>query len=199
MDAIRTHTRPNHPLRHRVDRDRWVSIRPIERADAAGLSDFYARLSAESMRRRFLSCGNQFRDDLGLRFTEHDGEGFVGILYEPGANDGTVVAHGSVQPDGSGGAEIAFAVADELQGHGIGTALMEMIVLHARRLGLRRLSAALFADNTRMRRLMRRGGCAIVSDAIDAGTEEMTISLGVPAPPPMKGRRMLTSAVREAR
>jgi len=199
MDAIRSHTRPIPPLRHLIDRDRWVSIRPIERADAAGLSDFYARLSDESMRRRFLSCGNRFRDHLGLRFTEHDGEGFIGILSEPGADDGRVVAHAAVQPDGSGGAEIALAVADELQGHGIGTALMETAVRHARRLGLRRLTATLFADNTRMRRLMRGAGCDIVSDAIDAGTEEMTISLGVPAPPPMKRRQMLTSAVRDAR
>ena len=198
MDAIRPHTRPIPPLRHRIDRDRWVSIRPIERADAAGLSDFYARLSAESMRRRFLSCGNQIPDDLALRFTTPEGEGFVGILSESGADDGRVVAHGAVHPDGSGGAEVAFAVADELQGHGIGTALMEMAVRHARRLGLRRLTATLFVDNTRMRRLIGRAGCAIVSDAMDAGTEEMTMSLGV-APPSMKRRRVLTSSVREAR
>jgi hypothetical protein len=51
MDVIRAHTRPIPPLRHRIDGTRWVSIRPIERADAADLSDFYARLSPESGRR----------------------------------------------------------------------------------------------------------------------------------------------------
>jgi hypothetical protein len=45
MDVIRAHTRPIPPLRHRIDGTRWVSIRPIERADAADLSDFYARLA----------------------------------------------------------------------------------------------------------------------------------------------------------
>ena len=177
MDAIASQTRSTPRRRVRIDRDRWVSIRPIERTDAAGLSDFYAHLSPESQRRRFLSCGNRSGHDLARAFTERDGEGFVGILDQPGPNDGAVVAHASVQPDGHGGAEIAGAVADEFQRHGIGTALMEMVVQHARRLGLRPLTATLFADNTPMRRLLRGAGCEIASDQIDAGIEEIALAI----------------------
>lgn len=175
MDAIRSHTRPIPPLRHRIDRDRWVSIRPIERADAAGLSDFYARLSPESRRRRFLGCGTRLDRDLAATFTQGEGCGFVGILDEPGPNDGAVVAHASVQPDGKDAAEIAFAVADELQGHGIGTALMKAVVQHAGRVGLRRLNAMLFAENVPMRRLLRDAGCKIRSDSVDLGIEEVAL------------------------
>ena len=177
MDAMRSHTRPVPPLRHRIDGSRWVSIRPIERADAPGLSDFYARLSPESQRRRFLSCGTRPDADLARVFTEGEGSGFVGILDEAGANDGAVVAHASVQPDGDDSAEIAFAVADELQGHGIGTALMRAVVQHAGRAGLGRLNAMLFAENVPMRRLVSNAGCAIHSDSVDFGVEEIALDV----------------------
>ena len=178
MDAIRAHTRPIPPLRHRIDRNRWVSIRPIERADAAGLSDFYARLSPESRRRRFLGCGTRPVADLARVFTEGAGKGFVGILDESGPSDGVVVAHASVLPDGEDSAEIAFAVADELQGHGIGKALMEAVVQHARQVGLRRLNAMLLAENVPMRGLLRNAGCEIRADAVAFGVEEIALDVG---------------------
>ncbi len=176
MDAITYQVRSIPPRRERTDGKRSVLIRPIEGSDAAALSDFYARLLPESKRRRFLGYGN-LDGALARAFTEREGEGFVGILDEPGPNDGQLVAHASLQPDGLGGAEIAFAVADELQGHGIGSALMESVVEHARQLGLRRLSATMFADNTPMRRLLRGAGCEIVLDQSDAGTEEIALAV----------------------
>lgn len=176
MDAITSDTRSTSPRRERIDRYRWISIRPIERADAPGLSDFYAGLSPDASRRRFLGCGAG-SGDLGRAFTEPTGEGFVAILGEPGGNDGAVVAHASVQPDGQGGAEVALAVADELQGRGIGRALMQTAVEHARRLSLRQLTATLYADNTPMRQLLGGAGCRILSDQIDAGVEEIAIAV----------------------
>ena len=114
----------------------------------------------------------------------------MAVLGEPGPNDGQVVAHASLQPDGMGGAEIAFAVADELQGHGIGTALMETAVEYAQHLGLRRLSATMFADNAPMRRLLQGAGCEIALDQIDAGTEEIALAIcSLPASPPQRASR----------
>lgn len=158
-----------------IGRDRWVSIRPIERTDAPGLSEFYAGLSRESKRRRFLSLGNPSNRDLTRMFTEREGEGFVGILDQPGPRDGAVVAHASVQPDGHGGAEVAFAVADELQGRGVGGLLVEAALELARRQRLRCLSATLLPDNVPMRRLLRGAGCEVVSDLTDAGVEEIAL------------------------
>ena len=110
-------------------------------------------------------------------FTEGEGSGFVGILDVAGPYDGAVVAHASMQPDGEDSAEIAFAVADELQGHGIGTALMKAVVKHAGRAGLRRLNAMLFVENVPMRRLLRNAGCAIRSDSADFGVEEIALDV----------------------
>jgi GNAT superfamily N-acetyltransferase len=175
-DEIATCTRSSRLRRERIDRGRRLSIRPIECTDAAGLSDFYAHLSAESTRRRFLSCGSQPVEELGLTFAR-PGAGFVGILHEAGPNDGAIVAHASIQPDEKGGAEMAFAVADELQGRGIGTALTDLVVEHARRVGLRRLTATLYANNAPMRKLMRGAGCAVASDQIDTGVEEVVLAV----------------------
>jgi len=159
-----------------LDRDRWVSIRPIEHADAPGLSDFYARLSTESSRRRFLSYGRQVPMDLIATFAS--GIGLVGILREPGPNDGAVIAHASLDADGVGSAEVAFAIADDLQGRGIGSSLMREAVDLARTRGLRRLTATLFVDNAPMRRILRNAGCEVVADDIEAGTEEITLGVG---------------------
>ena len=181
MNVIAAHTRST-PRRRSIDHKRGVSIRPIERSDAAGLSEFYARLSPESSRRRFLSCGRRSERELARAFTGHAGEGFVAILDEPGPDDGAVVAHASVQAVGDGSAEIAFAVADDLQGRGIGTALMDAVLQHARTAGLRRLTASLFAENVPMRRLLERAGCRIAADRMELGIEEITLDLGAGLP-----------------
>ena len=177
MDASVSHARSVPRRGEGIGADRWVSIRPIERTDALGLSDFYAGLSPESRRRRFLGCGGRSGAELARAFTARDGEGFVAILSEPGPTDGAVVGHGSLQPDGLGGAEVAFVVADELQGCGIGRRLMDAVVAEARATGLHRLSATLFADNAPMRRLLRGTGRPVASDAIDTGVEEIVLAV----------------------
>jgi acetyltransferase len=176
MEAIAPQPRST-PERRHSDRDRRVSIRPIERGDASGLSDFYARLSVESRHRRFLSYGRRSADDLGQMFTRARARGFVGILNEAGPDDGAVVAHASVHPVGDGAAEIAFAVADDFQGRGIGRRLMDAVVEDARARGVRRLTATLLANNVPMRRLLTAAGCEIVSDRIDLGVEDMELAV----------------------
>lgn len=160
-----------------IDDGRWVSIRPIERFDASRLSDFYAALSPESRRRRFLGSAPALDPDLVEGFTEA-GEGIVGILVEQGPNDGAVVAHASVQAAGLGAAEIAFAVADGLQGYGLGRVLVREAIELALARGMRSVTATLLAENTPMRRLLLDAGCPIADDAIDAGVEEITLQIG---------------------
>jgi GNAT superfamily N-acetyltransferase len=179
MNETTTQPRAIAPRRVPIGDGRWVSIRPIERSDASGLSDFYARLSPESRRRRFLGSAPRLDGDLLQAFAAHD-EGLVGILSERGPRDGAVVAHASVQAVGHNEAEIAFAVADELQGRGIGRRLLPMALDLARARGLRTATATLLAENVPMRRLVRRAGRPIVADHLDAGVEEITLSL-VPA------------------
>lgn len=159
-----------------VGKGRWVSIRPIERSDAPGLSDFYAHLSRESRRRRFLGPAPALAPDLLRRFTT-EGEGLVGVLFEHGSRDGAIVAHASVQPVAEGEAEIAFAVADELQGRGLGRTLMREALDLARARGHHRVTATLLAENAPMRRLILGAGRPLVADDLEAGVEEITVGL----------------------
>ncbi len=177
MNATAAQARPMHPQRGAIDRQRWVSIRPIERSDAPGLSDFYLGLSPESRRRRFLGFGTLDLARLAIAFTDPASPGLVAILREPGPRDGAIVAHASVHPDGRGEAEVAFAVADALQGRGVGRALTTATLALARSMGLTRVRASLFADNVAMRHLLLPSGCLVLRDEIDAGVEEVTLGL----------------------
>jgi RimJ/RimL family protein N-acetyltransferase len=108
---------------------------------------------------------------------ERGDAGLVAVLWEPGPDDGLIVGHASLQPDGEGGAEIAFAVADRFQGCGLGRRLVAGVLARARGLGLRDVTAVLFADNGRMRRLLRDAGATILADDLDAGVEEITLAV----------------------
>jgi acetate---CoA ligase (ADP-forming) len=172
MNAVSSQDRTIPPIRVGIDRERWVSIRPIERADASALSDFYARLSPESRRRRFLCFGIA---PLALVPALADAPGFVGILHERGPLDGGIVAHALAQPDGHGGAEVAFAVADEVQGHGLGKRLVRMVIDQARSAHVARVTASMLSGNAPMRHLLVESGYSILADRIDAGVEEIVL------------------------
>jgi GNAT superfamily N-acetyltransferase len=176
MRTAISHARGSSDQRVPVGDHRWVSIRPIERSDAAGLSAFYARLSPESRRRRFLGTVTTVDPALIARFAT-PGDGIVGVLREPGPNDGAVVAHGSVQTVGRARAEVAFAVADELHGRGLGRSLVDAAIRLARERGFSLATASLYADNTPMRRLLRDSAREVVSDVIEDGVEEIELRL----------------------
>jgi ribosomal protein S18 acetylase RimI-like enzyme len=178
MDATTSHERPVFPTRVNIGPEQWVSIRPIERADASALSDFYARLSLESRRRRFLGGSLPHPQ---LIATLAGDPGVVAVLLDSGSRDGAIVAHASVQPDGHHGAEIAFAVADEFQGHGLGRRLVSRAVRLARELGADRASASVLAGNDSMRHLLTSAGQPIRGDCLEAGTEELVLDLDFPA------------------
>jgi GNAT superfamily N-acetyltransferase len=158
-----------------IDGTRWVSIRPIDQADASALSDFYATLSPESRRLRFLGSGSEPAPALVAALAASPG--LVGVLHERGPRDGAIVAHASIHPGVGECAEGAFAVADELQGHGLGRVLVAQAISEARRLGIGQISATLLPENGPMRHLLRHAGRRVVGDRLDSGTEEIVLEL----------------------
>jgi GNAT superfamily N-acetyltransferase len=179
MNAVSSQVRPIPPSRVEIDRERWVSIRPIERADASALSDFYARLSPESRHRRFLCFGLA---STSLAAGLADAPGFVGVLHQQGPLDGGIVAHASIQPDGHGSGEVAFAVADEVQGRGVGKRLVTLVLERARGLHLAQVTASMLAGNARMHHLLVDAGYPLLADSVDAGVEEIVLDPGAAGP-----------------
>ena len=155
-----------------------LTIRPIRRADGPGLANFYARLGPDACRLRFMSGSMPAPQSIAALA---DDPGVVAVISAAGPRYGTIVGHASVQPDGSHGAEVAFAVADELRGHGLGRRLVSRALKLARELGADRASATMLADNVPMRHLLRTAGQPVRLDRLDAGTEEIDLDLRLPA------------------
>ena len=162
-----------------------IRIRPIEAADAAELERFYAGLSDDSRRRRFFAVtrGLSIAQSTSFCSTDHDHrEGFVATLGD-GASDVTRnVGHLCLEAAGDRRAEMAIAVADQLQRSGIGRALMGASIGWARRSGVDTLTATMLTSNPGIHRLIASLGLPsrIRASAIDTSTVEIAVP-AVPA------------------
>ena len=73
-------------------------------------------------------------------------------------------------------AEVAFSVADDQQGRGIGTRMLEQLAERAAAVGIERFVAEVMSDNAPMMRVFEDAGFG-VSRALDRGTFEVTFSI----------------------
>lgn len=138
---------------------RRIEIRALRPDDQAGLLAAVERSSAQSLRRRFFGVKRSFSDNeiaffLHVDFINH--VALVAALNEPGRT--TIVGGGRYVLVRPGTAEVAFAVVDEFQGHGIGTALMRHLTAIARDAGLKELIAEVLAENSPMLKVFAKSG-----------------------------------------
>jgi acetyltransferase len=156
-----------------------VRIRRITPADRKELQAFYARLSDESQRTRFLGQSHGIGADQSTYFCTPDHahrEGFVAVT---GSTDRPerIVGHLCVEPDGAASAEVAVAVADEMQGLGIGRRLVDAAVAWARLDGIETLTATMLAGNPAIQRLLTGLGLQTTAVPIGSGVIEVRIEL----------------------
>jgi GNAT superfamily N-acetyltransferase len=155
-----------------------VVIRPVDRADAPALAEFYAALPDDDRRRRFLGSsrgpGLGFCESLCTNDHVH-GEGFVAVLGTTDAHDGRIVGHLCLVPDDTSTPEIGIAVASDHQGRGIGRRLFERALGWARAQGVRTLRAVCFADNARVLRLLSSAHGASIFPTCDPAIVEIEI------------------------
>ena len=166
-------TRPGH------DRP-TVIVRPIGPDDSAGLERFYERLSEDSRHLRFFAVtrGLSHAQSTSFCSTDHDHrEGFVATLTEPNGRS-RIVGHVCLEPAGDGRAEVAIAVADELQGRGIGRRLMVAAFDWARWANLDTLVATMLSTNVGIRRLV--ASLRVPCRFRPAGSDAMTVEIAVP-------------------
>ena len=133
---------------------------------------------------RFMGMGTGLAAEAADRFAcaNHSAaDGLVAVLHEAGPDDGRIVGHLCMEPDGTGAEEIAVAVAEGFRGLGIGTALMHEAVQSAQRRRVPRLTATMFATNQAMRRLMLDAGPPAIVDELDAGVEAIELNTAVGA------------------
>ncbi len=137
-----------------------ILLRPVKISDEPLLKKFFYSLSDESLQRRFMSMKKSIpherlqelvvidytRDMVILAIiTEQDMEEVIGI----GQYSIDEVSHT---------ADVAFAVADDWQGKGIGTVLMQYLTILAKKRGLLGFTADVLADNWGMLRVFNKMG-----------------------------------------
>ena len=155
-----------------------ITIRPIRPDDASALESFYEALSDESRRRRFFACTRGLSHPQARQFccTDHDHrEGFLAVAEQEGSS--RIVGHICLEPARDGSAEVALAVADELQGRGIGRALMDAAVAWAGEVGIARLSATMLSENIPIRRLLTGLGLPARIRPTGFGVDAVSIDL----------------------
>ena len=97
-------------------------VRPVSPADTAALRAFLGGLSENSRWLRFFSLGVNLDKAAAMAAQGDRPEGY-GLIVTTGAEE-RVVAHAVFEVESADRAEVAFAVADEMQGRGLATVLI---------------------------------------------------------------------------
>ena len=125
-----------------------VCVRPIQQSDIGLLISFHARLSPESIYRRYFGAHPTLSREEALHDADIDYQkrmAFVVVVSEQ------LVGFASYESIPSTSvAEIAFLVADEVQHHGVATLLFESLAAYARSVGISRFVAEVQRDNANM-------------------------------------------------
>lgn len=139
-------------------------LRPVLPGDVARSDHPSVQFSSETLYRRFMSTRPPSPALMNYLFQVDYIDHFVWVLVD-GA-DGPVIADVRFvrDLDDASVAEIAFIVADDYQGLGIGNFLMGALSISARVGGVRRFTARLLADNMRMRAILDRFGAEYERD-----------------------------------
>ena len=74
-------------------------------------------------------------------------------------------------------AEVAITVADDWQARGLGSMLSEQLASEARRLGIRRFTATMAADNLPAHRLMARLADELKQHHVGSGVDELVLDI----------------------
>lgn len=170
-----------------------LRFRPICPDDRDSLAALFARLTPESRRRRFLSPKHELttRELAYLTDIDHVAHEAIAAVDE---RDGSIVGVGRYAQfaNRAGVADVAVAVADELQGMGIGTALARRTAQRARENGFTLLTATTLWENRPARALLRRFGFCPRSS--HRGVIELELELELPPPARSQQRQSAPTA-----
>jgi acetyltransferase len=164
------------------------TVRPIHPDDAQMLQDFVRSLSRESRYFRFVSYMHELPDSMLSRFTliDYDREmALVAVVMDAGVDDAgqpvlrqriVGVSRYITNPDRAT-CEFSLAVADDMNGQGLGSRLMLAIMEFAREKGLTEIEGLVLANNPNMLKLMRGLGFAVHPFAQDTDFKRVVHAL----------------------
>ena len=141
---------------------RTITIRAQRPEDLDGWRAALARTGAGTLYRRFLGAKRELSEKevhyfLDIDFVEQ--VALVALADEDGRS--TLIGGGRYFVVEPGKAEVAFALTDEYQAKGIGSALIRHLAAIGCEAGLRELVAEVLSDNLPMLKVFERSGLAI--------------------------------------
>jgi acyl-CoA synthetase (NDP forming)/RimJ/RimL family protein N-acetyltransferase len=140
-------------------------LRPITPQDAEALQRMHVAQSPESTFMRFFVPMPRLTEKLLRQFTHVDHTNQVGIVALIG---GRIVGLANYDRLDEREAEVAFNIADDHQGRGLGSSLLEHLAAAARERGIQRFVADVLPQNQKMVAVFREAGYA-VTQSLDQG------------------------------
>ena len=135
---------------------RTVRVRPVRREDEGGIVGLLRGMSEDSIHTRFFSSKVNFEKEAGSAVSVDYGARY-GVVALIGA-EGEIVGHASCDRIDDERAEVAFSVADEFQGLGLGSIMLVGLAEHAVEQGISVLEAEVMPENRRMLATFRESG-----------------------------------------
>jgi GNAT superfamily N-acetyltransferase len=154
-----------------------LEIRPIEPGDKAALAAAVNESSDEAVYRRFLNPHGRLTAAELRYLTEvdhHDHEALLAL--DPASSESVGVARYVRDPARRDSAEIAVAVLERWQGHGVGKALVQRLADRAQEEGITQFTALMLSDNRPMQRLLADLGTTFLLSR-EAGAIELAVDL----------------------
>jgi ribosomal protein S18 acetylase RimI-like enzyme len=145
-------------------------VRPLEPGDVGTVAAVFARLGEASRRARFNGPKPCLTAAELEQLAKVDGSHHALVGYVEG--DPAPAAIASLVRTGAHGAEIAFAVADEYQHRGVGSALAGELLADARAAGISEVTAFAGSENRATLALLRR-----ISRILDIRLEGPEVSI----------------------
>jgi len=134
-----------------------VHLRPVRPEDAPAFMRFFARMSAEDVRRRFFAPLASLPPEQLARLVQIDYDREMAFVLEmPGQDASEIIAVGRLAMEADRRrAEFAVAVRSDLKGRGFGRLLLAKLVEYAQQRGLEEIFGDILKENVEMLALSR--------------------------------------------
>ena len=172
-----------------------IEIRAARPDDFEAVRDMHAKMSPDNLYLRFFSMSPLAAEREARRICREPGPDHAALLA---VLDGEVAGCGTYEQAGagSGSAEVAFTVADDLHHRGIGMLLLEHLVSLARGRGFGEFTAETLSENAAMLRVFADAGLQVQRSLVD-GVYDLRFPLPADEADAALGTYRDTVAVRE--
>ena len=150
-----------HPAHATLPSGTPLLLRPLLPSDRPAIATAVREMSEESLRRRFFTGGQPSQRTIDylveIDYVDH----FAWLVLEDDKQpEGVATTRYIRRHDERDVAEVAFAVKDAFQGHGIGTLMLGAIAAAASVTGISRFTASLLSDNAPMRAVLAKASAS---------------------------------------